>query len=118
MNLIEKGVMDSKDFIRTESFSLRLRPTGARKVTDEFNSLMNSKVEYRKKKKNFWKSVLLLKARKLSHQLVGRQAISRIYLMKLTGMILIKSGKSFRLRPTFAAASRRLDALVRRVDKI
>ncbi|WP_233085365.1 CRISPR-associated endonuclease Cas1 [Methanococcoides orientis] len=43
MNLIEKGVVDNKDFVRTESFSLRLRPTGARKVTEEFNSVMNHK---------------------------------------------------------------------------
>lgn len=33
MKLIEKDVMDNKDFVRTESFSLRLKPTGARKVT-------------------------------------------------------------------------------------
>ncbi|WP_135604826.1 CRISPR-associated endonuclease Cas1 [Methanococcoides sp. NM1] len=72
MNLIEKGVMDNKDFIRTESFSLRLRPSGARKVTEEFNSVMNSKVEYRKKNSS-WGSVLLVKARELSHQLVGKR---------------------------------------------
>ncbi|NPE30675.1 CRISPR-associated endonuclease Cas1 [Methanococcoides sp. SA1] len=72
MNLIEKGVMDSKDFVRTESFSLRLRPTGARKVTAEFNSVMNGKVEYRKKN-SFWSSVLLVKARELSHHLVGKR---------------------------------------------
>jgi predicted lactoylglutathione lyase len=34
--------MDSKDFVRTESFSLRLRPTGARKVTEEFNFIMSA----------------------------------------------------------------------------
>ncbi|NPE30342.1 CRISPR-associated endonuclease Cas1 [Methanococcoides sp. SA1] len=72
INLIEKGVMDSKDFIRTESFSLRLRPTGARKLTAEFNNIMNSKVEYRKKNSS-WGSVLLVKTRELSHQLVGKR---------------------------------------------
>jgi len=72
MNLIEKGVMDSKDFVRTESYSLRLRPSGARKVTDEFNSVINGKVEYRKKNSS-WGSVLLLKARELSHHLVGKR---------------------------------------------
>ncbi|MDR6223327.1 CRISPR-associated endonuclease Cas1 [Methanococcoides alaskense] len=72
MNLIEKGVMDSKDFIRTESFSLRLKPTGARKVIEEFNFMMNSKVEYRKKNSS-WGSVLLVKARELSHHLVGKR---------------------------------------------
>ncbi|WP_445476358.1 CRISPR-associated endonuclease Cas1 [Methanococcoides methylutens] len=72
MNLIEKGAMDNKDFVRTESFSLRLRPTGARKVTEEFNSIMNGKVEYRKRNSS-WGSVLLLKARELSHHLVGKR---------------------------------------------
>ncbi len=50
---------------------MRLKPTGARKVTEEFNSVMNSKVEYRKKNSS-WGSVLLLKARELSHHLVGK----------------------------------------------
>jgi CRISPR-associated protein Cas1 len=89
MNLIEKGAMDSKDFVRTESFSLRLRPTGARKVTEEFNSMMNSKVEYRKKNSS-WGSVLLVKARELSHHLVGKRKtvefVKPVYVGK--GMIL------------------------------
>ncbi|WP_440952218.1 CRISPR-associated endonuclease Cas1 [Methanococcoides sp. FTZ1] len=72
MSLIEKGAMDNKDFVRTESFSLRLRPTGARKVTEEFNSVINRKVEYRKKNSS-WGSVLLLKARELSHHLVVKR---------------------------------------------
>jgi CRISPR-associated protein Cas1 len=74
MNLIEKGAMDNKDFVRTESFSLRLRPTGARKVTAEFNTMRNGKVEYRKKNSS-WGSVLLLKARELSHHLVGKRKV-------------------------------------------
>jgi len=44
---------------------------GGRKVTEEFNSLMNGKVEYRKKNTS-WDSVLLLKARELSHHFVGK----------------------------------------------
>ena len=90
MNLIEKGAMESKDFIRTESFSLRLKPTGARNVTEEFNSVMNGKVEYRKKNSS-WGSVLLLKARELSQQLVGkRKAVefSKLFMLG-KGMIQI-----------------------------
>ncbi len=49
--------MDKKDFIRTENYSLRLRPSGARKVTAEFNSVINGKVEYRKKNSS-WSSAL------------------------------------------------------------
>lgn len=72
INLIEKGVMENKDFIRTESYSLRLKPSGAKKLTDEFNAVMNSKVEYRKKNTT-WGSVLLLKGRELSQYLVGKR---------------------------------------------
>ena len=64
--------MDKKDFIRTENYSLRLRPSGARKVTAEFNSVINGKVEYRKKNSS-WSSALLVKARELSHHLVGKR---------------------------------------------
>ncbi|WP_244603503.1 hypothetical protein [Methanococcoides sp. NM1] len=45
---------------------------GVRKVTEEFNSVMNGKVEYRKKNST-WSAVLLLKARGLSHHLVGKR---------------------------------------------
>ena len=33
LNLIETDAMEKKDFVRTESYSLRLRPTGAQKAT-------------------------------------------------------------------------------------
>jgi CRISPR-associated protein Cas1 len=49
MKLIEKGVLDNKDFVRTGSYSLRLRPSGARTFTEEFNSVMDGMVGYRKK---------------------------------------------------------------------
>ncbi|MDG6244851.1 MAG: CRISPR-associated endonuclease Cas1, partial [Methanolobus sp.] len=72
INLIEKGVMENKDFIRTESYSLRLKPSGAKKITAEFNLVMNSKVEY-SKKNTTWGSFLLLKARELAQYLVGKR---------------------------------------------
>jgi len=70
INLIEKEAMDNKDFTRTESYSLRLRPSGAKKLTAEFNTMMNGKVEYRKRNTT-WGTVLLLKARELAQYLVG-----------------------------------------------
>ncbi|WP_342305107.1 hypothetical protein [Methanolobus sp. ZRKC5] len=66
------GKMDGKGFIRTESYSLRLKPSGAKKVTEEFNSRMNAKVEYRRKN-TIWVTVLLLKARELAQYLVGKR---------------------------------------------
>ncbi|MBP2029529.1 CRISPR-associated protein Cas1 [Methanohalophilus levihalophilus] len=53
-------------------FSLRLKPMGARKVTAEFNSMLNSKTKYRNKN-TAWSSVLLLKSRELAHHLVGKR---------------------------------------------
>jgi CRISPR-associated protein Cas1 len=35
IKLVKTEAMEKKDFIRTENFNLRLRPTGARKVTEE-----------------------------------------------------------------------------------
>jgi len=37
ISLIESEKMDNKDFIRTESYSLRLKPSGTKKVTEDFN---------------------------------------------------------------------------------
>ncbi|MDG6244158.1 MAG: CRISPR-associated endonuclease Cas1 [Methanolobus sp.] len=72
LNLIETGKMDNKDFIRTESYSLRLKPSGAKKVTEEFNLWMNKKVPY-KKQSVMWSYVLLLKTRELAQYLVGKR---------------------------------------------
>lgn len=38
ISLIESCKMDNKDFIRTESYSLRLKSSGTNKVTEEFNN--------------------------------------------------------------------------------
>jgi len=46
INLIESDRMDKKDFIRTDSYTLRLRSTGARKITDGINGWLNKFVVY------------------------------------------------------------------------
>jgi CRISPR-associated protein Cas1 len=33
--------MESKDFIRTENYNLRLKPAGARKIVNEFSNMLN-----------------------------------------------------------------------------
>ena len=38
ISLIDSKKMDDKDFIRTENYSLRLRPSGTKKLTEEFNN--------------------------------------------------------------------------------
>ncbi|KXS40418.1 MAG: CRISPR-associated protein, Cas1 family [Methanolobus sp. T82-4] len=72
ISLIESGKIENKDFIRTESHSLRLKPSGAKKVTEEFNNWMNKKVPY-KKQSVMWSYTLLLKTRELAQYLVGKR---------------------------------------------
>jgi CRISPR-associated protein Cas1 len=72
ISLIESNKMDNTDFIRTESYSLRLKPSGTKKVTEEFNNWMNKKVPY-KKQSVMWSYALLLKTRELAQYLVGKR---------------------------------------------
>jgi CRISPR-associated protein Cas1 len=72
ISLIESGKIENKDFIRTESYSLRLKTSGAKKVTEEFDNWMNKKVAY-KKQSVMWSYALLLKTRELAQYLVGKR---------------------------------------------
>jgi CRISPR-associated protein Cas1 len=74
INLIESEKMDNQDFIRTESYSLRLKPSGAKKITEEFNKWMNKKVAYQKQSV-MWSYALLLKTRELAQFLVEKRKI-------------------------------------------
>ena len=46
INLIENNTMDKKDFIITESYNLRLRGSGAKKIVSEFSNMLNKTVGY------------------------------------------------------------------------
>ena len=72
IQLIETEAIEKKDCIRTENYSLLLRPTGARKVTEAVNSWLNRTVEYQGKEVT-WSYVLLLKARELAQYLIGKK---------------------------------------------
>jgi CRISPR-associated protein Cas1 len=75
ISLVESGAMESKDFIRTENIrtenirtencSLKLKPTGARKIVNEFSNMLNKKVSYQGKE-NTWSYVIFLKVRELA----------------------------------------------------
>ncbi|WP_269852019.1 CRISPR-associated endonuclease Cas1 [Methanosarcina horonobensis] len=43
ISLVESGAMETKDFIRTENYNLRLKPTGARKIVNEYFNMLNKK---------------------------------------------------------------------------
>ncbi|WP_342305546.1 CRISPR-associated endonuclease Cas1 [Methanolobus sp. ZRKC5] len=72
IKLIETNGIDKTDFIRTESYSLRLRPTGAKKLTEAVNSCVNTRVSYQNKM-SMWSYVIFLKARELAQYLVGKR---------------------------------------------
>lgn len=72
INLVENEKIDTKDFIRTESYSLRLKPSGAKKVTEELQNWMNKKVPYHKNSVT-WNYALLLKTRELVQYLVEKR---------------------------------------------
>jgi CRISP-associated protein Cas1 len=72
INLIETDGMEKKDFIRTENYTLKLRPTGARKITEEINRWLNKSVDSQGKE-TAWDYVIFLRARELAHYLVGKQ---------------------------------------------
>ncbi len=69
INLIETERMDAKAIIRTESYSLRLKLSGAKKVTEEFQSWMNQKVPYQINSVT-WSYSLLLKTRESAQYLL------------------------------------------------
>ncbi|MDY9927878.1 CRISPR-associated endonuclease Cas1 [Methanosarcina sp.] len=72
ISLVESGAMESKDFIRTENYSLRLKPTGARKIVNEFSNMLNKKVSYQGKEST-WSYVIFLKVRELAHYLTSKK---------------------------------------------
>ncbi len=72
ITLIELEAMQKGDFVRTENYNLRLRPTGARKVTEEVNRWFNKAVEYQGKE-SAWSYIIFLKTRELAHYLVGKK---------------------------------------------
>lgn len=71
LGLVEKGTMEKKDFIRTENFTLKLRASGTRKITNELNTWLNKTVNYQEKETS-WNYVILLKSRELAHFLIGK----------------------------------------------
>ncbi|TQD27917.1 CRISPR-associated endonuclease Cas1 [Methanolobus vulcani] len=72
INLVESERMEKKDFIRTENYSLKLRPSGAKKLTKELNLWFNKRVSY-KGNMTMWSYVLFLKTRELAQYLVGKR---------------------------------------------
>jgi len=68
IDLVENDKMEKKDFVRTESFTLRLRASGAQKVTQAVNKWLDKATKYRDKEiSNGY--LILLKTRELMRSL-------------------------------------------------
>ena len=72
ISIIEKGLMEKSDFIRTENYNLRLRPSGAKKLIEEINNGINKKINYQGMQYS-WHYVLMTKTRELAHFLADKK---------------------------------------------
>ncbi|RXA17602.1 CRISPR-associated protein Cas1 [Methanosarcina sp. MSH10X1] len=64
--------METKDFIRTENYNLGLKPTGARKVVNEYSNMLNKKVSFQGKEST-WSYIIFLKVRGLAQYLISKK---------------------------------------------
>jgi CRISPR-associated protein Cas1 len=64
--------METKDFIKTENYNLRLKPAGPRKIVNEFSNMLNKKVSYQGKE-SAWSYVIFLQVRELAHYLTSKK---------------------------------------------
>lgn len=74
INALGNDIFSKKDFIRTENYNLKLRTSGAKKLTTEVEKQFNSKIDYNGKKYSL-SYVIFLKTRELAHYLLGKKKI-------------------------------------------
>jgi CRISPR-associated protein Cas1 len=72
LTAMEKKVFSKKDFIRTENYNIRLRPSGAKKLAKEIEARFNKTVSYLGNGYS-WSYVLTLKAKELAQYLSGKK---------------------------------------------
>lgn len=72
ISVIEKGLIEKRDFIRTENYNLRLRPSGAKKLMKEILLQFNKKVRHRGREYT-WSYVLITQTIDFAHYLTGEK---------------------------------------------
>ncbi|MDY9926079.1 CRISPR-associated endonuclease Cas1 [Methanosarcina sp.] len=72
ISLVESGVMETKDFLRTENYNLGLKPAGSREIVNKFFNMLNKRVSYQRKEST-WNYVIFLKVRGLAHYLTSKK---------------------------------------------
>jgi CRISPR-associated protein Cas1 len=69
---LEKNVFKKSDFIRTENYNIRLRPSSAKKLVKEVGMVFNDRVNYRGGERT-WTHVIMMKANELGLYLQGKR---------------------------------------------
>jgi len=69
---LENNRFHKKDFIRTEDYIIRLRPTGVKILVEELDKTFSQTVKYHNQN-NQWGMVIQMKVQELSNYLVGKQ---------------------------------------------
>lgn len=69
---LERNIFHKKDFIRTEDYIIRLRPSGVKKLVEELDKTFSQTVKYHNQN-NQWGMVIRIKAQELSNYLIGKQ---------------------------------------------
>lgn len=72
INGLEKGIFNKKDFIRTENYNIKLRPSGAKKLVKEVETQLNKTINYLGRQHS-WSFTITLKAQELAHYLLDKR---------------------------------------------
>lgn len=72
INGLEKKLFSKEDFIRTENYNIRLRPSGAKKLIQELEAIFNQRVNYRNGNRT-WAYIIMMKASELGQFLIGKR---------------------------------------------
>jgi CRISPR-associated protein Cas1 len=72
LDLIENKLVDKTDFIRTENYTLRLLPTGAKKLIAAIDTQLEKKVPYRNQEWS-WRYIIQEKTTHLAQYLLGKR---------------------------------------------
>lgn len=72
INALEKKIFKKEDFIRTENYNIRLRPSGAKKLIKEVETQFNKTTNYLGREYS-WSYIILLKTRELAQFLLGKR---------------------------------------------
>jgi len=71
INSLEKKVFQKEDFIRTENYNIKLKPSGAKKLVQEVEAAFSQRVFYRDGNRA-WAYIIMMKANELAQYLMGK----------------------------------------------